>query len=125
MAYDKKYRTRVVEYLLEGHTQAETSKVFKVGTTSIKRWVAAYAVSGSTGGGYTVGNRLAKKIDPEKLEAYMNEHPDAFLKEIASVFSCCIEGVRKALYRNRYTLKKRQNITRNVMRKRERVLSKD
>jgi len=107
MAYDKKHRTRVVEYVLTGHTQEETAEVFKVGTTSIKRWIATYEVSGTTGGGYTVSNRNARKIAPDKLEAYMNEHPDAFLKEIAETFSCCIEGARKALARNSYTLKKR------------------
>lgn len=124
MAYDKKYRTRVVEYFLEGHTQAETSEAFKVGITSIKRWIASYKNSGSPGGGYTVCNRGAKKINPEKLETYMNEHPDAFLKEIASEFSCCIESARRALLRNRYTYKKRQNIIKNVMKKRELSLSR-
>ena len=124
MAYDKKYRTRVVEYIFEGHTQEETAKVFKVGTTSIKRWIAAYEATGSTGGGYTPSNRKPKKIDPEKLEAYMNEHPDAFLKEIADMFSCCIESARKALLRNRYILKKRRNITRSVMKKLEKPLLK-
>ena len=124
MAYDKKYRTRVVEYILEGHTQEETAKVFKVGTTSIKRWIAVYEATGSTGGGYTVSNRSPKKIEPEKLEAYMNEHPDAFLREIADKFSCCIESARRALLRNCYMLKKRRNITKSVMKKPEKTLLK-
>jgi len=119
MAYEKKYRTRVVEYVHEGHTQAETASVFKVGITSIKRWIEAYEATGSRGGGYTVANRKAKKIDPVNLETYMNEHPDAFLKEIAQVFSCCIESVRKALLRNKFTLKKRRNTTRNAKRKQD------
>ena len=124
MAYDKKYRTRVAEYILEGHTQKEAAQVFKVGTTSIKRWIAVYEATGSTGGGYTVSNRSPKKIDPAKLEAYMNEHPDAFLKEVADTFSCCIEAARKALLRNRYTHKKRRNITKNVTKKQEKPLLK-
>ena len=85
MAYDKRYRTRVVEYVLEGHTQEETAALFKVGTTSIKRWLAAYKAMGSTGGGYTTANRSPKKIDPEKLGAYMNKHPDAFLKSVFTI----------------------------------------
>jgi len=118
MAYDEKYRTRVVEYVLEKHTLKETASVFKVGLTTITRWIASYKASGSAGGGYTVANRKAKKIEPEKLDTYMKEHPDAFLKEIAAEFSCCIEAARKALLRNRYTLKKRQNIIRSVKKKR-------
>ena len=116
MAYDKKYRTRVLEYILEGHTQEEASYTFKVGTTSIKRWKALYEASGSTGGGYTVSNRSPKKIDPEKLGAYITEHPDSFLREIALEFSCCNEAVRKALLRNNYRLKKRRSISGSVTR---------
>jgi hypothetical protein len=44
----------------------------------------------------------------------MKEHPDAYLKEIAEEFSCCIEGVRKALARNGFTRKKRRVTTKSV-----------
>jgi transposase len=117
MAYDNIFRTRVVEYVLKGHTLENAAITFGVGTTSIKRWRACFKVTGSTGGGYVVGNRKAKKIDPEELEAYMNEHPDAFLKEIAAKFSCCAESVRKALLRNDYTRKKRPMRTGSAMKK--------
>lgn len=117
MAYDNKYRTRVVEYVLEGHTQKEAASVFKIGTTSIKRWIAAYKETGCAGGGYQVNNRKPKRIDPDRLEAYMNEHPDAFLKEIALVFSCCKEAVRKALLLRGYTLKKRRGTSKNAVKK--------
>jgi len=120
MAYDEEYRTRVVEYVREGHTQEETAGVFGVGTTSIKRWTASYNAKGTTGGGYTVANRGFKKIDPERLEAYMDDHPDAFLKEVAEEFSCCVEASRKALARNRYALKKRRGPTRSATRRRGR-----
>jgi len=124
MAYDKKYRTRVVEYIHEGHTQAEASALFNVGTTSIKRWLGSYNASGSTGGGYKVSTRRTRKIDPDKLDIYMNENPDAFLWEIASAFSCSIPSVHEALRRNKYTLKKRRNASRNVTKKRGRHLSR-
>jgi len=120
MAYDEEYRTRVVEYVREGHTQEEAATVFDVGTTSIKRWTASYNAKGTTGGGYTVANRGFKKIDPERLEAYMDDHPDAFLKEVAEAFACCIEASRKALARNRYALKKRRGPTRSGTRRRGR-----
>jgi transposase len=110
MAYEEEYRTRVVEYVREGHTQREAADVFNVGTTSIKRWLASYNTNGTTGGGYTVANRSFKKVDPEKLEAYMAKHPDAFLKEVAKKFSCCIEASRKALARGRYTFKKNESL---------------
>jgi len=115
MAYNELYRTRVVEYILEGHTQEEASRAFKVGTTSIKRWLAAHKATGTTGGGYTDFRRPPKKIDPDKLVAYMKEFPDAFLKEIAQEFSCSMEAARKALKRNGFRLKKRYNTTKSAM----------
>ena len=118
MAYDEGYRTRVVGYVHRGHAQSETAEVFNVGTTPIKRWVASYRATGTTGGGYTAANRGFKKIDPQRLGAYMDKHPDAFLKEVARAFSCCVEASRKALARNRYTLKKRQGLAGNAARRR-------
>ena len=106
MAYDKHYRARVVEYILEGHTQIETSRIFKVGVNTIKTWIGKHKATGTAGGGYTVANRNPSKLKDEKLVAYMKEHPDAFLREIAEEFSCCNEGARKALARNNITLKK-------------------
>jgi len=47
-----------------------------------------------------------RKIEPAKLSDYMREHPQAFLREIAVEFSCCIEVARKALKRLNYTQKK-------------------
>jgi transposase len=118
MAYNKQYRTRVVEYVLEGHTQVEASSIFKVSIASINRWQSSYKASGSTGGGYTPGVRGHKKIDPGELKAYMDKYPDAFLKEVARKFSCCIEAARKALARNGYTLKKRRHTTKSAAGKR-------
>ncbi|MDR1391108.1 MAG: transposase, partial [Holosporales bacterium] len=42
MIYDIKYRQRVVDFLREGHTQNEAKAIFKVGITTIKRWVKQY-----------------------------------------------------------------------------------
>ena len=41
--------------------------------------------------------RKWRKIDPEKLRAYVSEHPDAFLEEIGEVFECSGEAIRLAL----------------------------
>ncbi|MDR0517892.1 MAG: transposase, partial [Fibromonadaceae bacterium] len=88
-----------------------------VGKTSIERWLSSYRATGTAGGGYSASIRPPKKIEPDKLAAYMKERPDAFLKEIAQEFSCCIEAARKALKRNGFTLKKRRSATRSAMRR--------
>ena len=48
-----------------------------------------------------------KKLDPEKLIAYVEEHPDAYLKEIGDVFGCSDTAVLKAFRRLGITRKKR------------------
>ena len=47
MAHTIQVRIRAVELLDEGYTQAEVSKILKVGTTSIKRWKNEIKKSGT------------------------------------------------------------------------------
>jgi transposase len=108
MAYDKKYRERVLEYISEGHTQKEAQEVFKVSPSTIKEWEKLLEETGSLEKREIV--RSFKKIDPVKLEAYVKEHPDAYLQEIADAFGCVESAVRKALKRLKITRKKNKTI---------------
>jgi hypothetical protein len=87
-------------------------------------WLHAFAESGSTGGGYTTGNRGFKKIGLGKQDVYMKEYPEAFLNEVAEAFSCCIEAACKALLRNHYTRKKRLAFTKSVTQRHAMPMSK-
>lgn len=106
MGYDKKYKERVLSYLESGHTQADTSAVFGVGTTTIKRWMKRQA----SGEGLEARKRRTtfRKIDPEKLRAYVAANPDAYEREIATEFGCARSAVQKALKRLGITRKKRR-----------------
>nr|WP_303150443.1 IS630 transposase-related protein [uncultured Cloacibacillus sp.] len=66
-----------------------------------------------------------RKIDPKKLEEHLNEHPDAYLREIAMVFGCSIAAVSKAIKSMGYTKKKRTSHTKNRMPKSSRVPAKN
>ncbi|MCL1994882.1 MAG: helix-turn-helix domain containing protein [Defluviitaleaceae bacterium] len=44
--YDEKYRIRAIEYRKEGHTIANTSKVFKVSESALKKWIEKYEETG-------------------------------------------------------------------------------
>lgn len=115
MSYSVDYRKRVLTYLEEGHTQAEAQKVFKVGATTIKAWKRLLSE----------GKTLVKKTPirtprvypSDKLRAYVKEHPQALLKEIAEHFGGSISGADFALRREKITLKKRQFRTVNAMKK--------
>lgn len=111
MSYSIDLRERVVKYRLEGHTIKETCEVFGVGNYAVSKWVKQYKETGDLSNKPL--NRGFKKIDPEKLKAYISEHPDAYQKEMAEVFGCSAEAIRKALKRLGITRKKRHYVTMN------------
>jgi len=111
MSYDKKYRERAVKYRLEGHTLEETSKVFDIGTMTLKNWVKKYRAEGDLSS--KPKNRSAKKLCREKLREYLRVHPDAYQSEIAEAFGCSQSAVSQAMQSHKITRKKRQFDTGN------------
>ena len=83
MSKSKDLREAAVMYQKEGHTYEETDDL------SDKPL-----------------NRGFKKIDPEKLKAYIAEHPDDTQEEVSVVFGCCPQAVSKAYKRLGITRKK-------------------
>lgn len=116
MSYSKDYRRRTIEYREEGHTLEETHQVFRVAISTIRSWEKQWKEKGTLTPAPVV--RSYKKIDPEKLKAYVQEHPDAYPKEIAKEFSCCETAIRKAFKRVGITRKKRRCIIGNKSQKR-------
>lgn len=116
MSYSTDYRKRTIEYREEGHTLEETHEVFRVSISAIRKWEKQWKEKGSLAPAPLV--RRYKKIDPEKLRKYVQEHPDAYPKEIAKEFGCCETAIRKAFDRLGITRKKRRRTTGNRTRKR-------
>jgi transposase len=104
MGYDKILRERAVLYRGK-HTQKETCETFGVSATALKRWQKQYKETGS------LENKLLerkwRKIDPEKLRADVQAHPDDFNDERAKRFGCSGEAIRQALRKLKITRKKR------------------
>ncbi len=46
--YEEKYRQRTIEYREEGHTLIETSQVFKVSVSTIRKWVKLKEENGNS-----------------------------------------------------------------------------
>ncbi len=105
MSYPEEYRKRTIEYRQEGHTLEETKEVFKVSISTIRAWENQMRKEGNWKAKRP--NRSFKKIDPEKLKAYVKEHPDAYQSEIAKEFNCTPEAIRKAFQRLKITRKKK------------------
>ena len=113
MAYDEKYRKRTLEYWHEGHTLAQTKKIFKVSVTTIYNWENQLKKEGNLKK-HPV-KRSFRKIDPEKLKEYVQAKPDAYLREIAVIFDCSSTAIRKSLKKLNITRKKRPLAIMNKM----------
>ena len=105
MAYSVDLRNRVIDFIKEGNTQERASIIYKVGTSTIKRWLALLSETGSLE--KRPLDRSASKFETEKLNAYIEENPNALLKDIASHFGGTISGADTALKREKITYKKR------------------
>jgi transposase len=108
MAYDVRFREKVLKYLSKGHTLEEAHQVFEVGTTTIKGWKILQKETGKLD--KRPLERKPFKIDSDKLMAYIGEHPDSYLREIAEVFNCTDQAVFYALKRLKITRKKNRKL---------------
>ena len=108
MAYNNKFREKVIGYIDKGHTIEEAHEVFEVGTTTIKEWKKLKKETGQLE--RRPLKRKHKKIDPVKLVAYLKDHPDSYQREIAEVFSCTQQAVFSALKRLGITRKKNETL---------------
>ena len=107
MAYDVKYRERVLSFIEEGNTWKKAKEIFKVSENTIMAWKALLSETGSLVKQEL--NREARKYYPDRINEILEETPDAYLSEIAEQFEDgTISGVRAALKRMKITRKKRQ-----------------
>ena len=115
MSYPTKYRERTIEYRKAGHTLEETHQTFKVSISTIRKWEKQWKEEGNLE--KKPLHRSYKKVNPERLKAYVAEHPDAYQKEIAEEFGCSPTAIYLAMKRLKITRKKRQRGTESRTRK--------
>jgi transposase len=109
MAYDIKYRHRALEYWSEGKSKEETAKVFKVSPSTLQGWKSRLKETGTLAP--KKRRQTWRKIEPGKLQEYIEAHSDAYLREIAAEFGCTIHAVEKALARLKISRKKNSGIS--------------
>jgi putative transposase len=114
MAYSVDLRERVIAYLKEGHTQEETSIIFKVGTSTIKRWLTLLSETGNLE--KRPLDRSPRIYESEKLSAYIEENPNALLADVAEKFKGSKSGAFYALEREKITFKKKRYTTKSETR---------
>ena len=93
-----------MEYWSAGHSKRATAEVFKVSASTLQKWKSQLKETGTLAP--KKRRETWRKIEPKKLKQYNEEHPDAYLWEIAEVFGCTEAAVRKAFKRLKITRKK-------------------
>ena len=109
------FREAVLAHIDSGASIDSTSTLFSIGTTTIKNWKKLRATTGML----TVSGRPCSpyKIDSDKLKAYVKDHPDAYLNEIAEHFGVTSPGIHAAMKRLNITRKKVSALQRAKRRK--------
>ena len=105
MGYDKKFKTRAIEYHEEGNSIRKTAKVFKISPNTLNTWLKQYREHGdfvSKQRVYTHG-----KLKEHELLGFLAVHPDAYQYEMAEHFNVSQAAIWKALKRFKITRKKR------------------
>lgn len=116
MTYSEDFRKRVIEYRKEGHTFKETKEVFKIATDTIQKWEKKLKEEGTLK--KKTVKRSFRKLDPEKIRLYFEQHPDAYLREAAEEFGCCETSITNACRKLKITRKKRPlTIKNNLLKK--------
>jgi len=112
MAYDIQYRFRALEHWGEGNSKRATAALFKVSTSTLQKWKSQLKETGALG--QKKRKDTWRKTEPEKLLKFIEDHPDAYLREIAEEFGCAIYAVQKALKRQNISRKKNASVPRKM-----------
>lgn len=115
MSHSKDLRVRAIKYVEQGGAIKDACRLFEISRSSFQRWRNIKDNTGSLAPKSRI--KSPYKIDNEQLKAYINEHPDAYLNEIASHFNVTSPCISIALKRLKITRKKSPLFTKKEMRK--------
>jgi transposase len=121
MTYSLDLRKKALKYLDKVGDRKKVAEAFGITLRTLANWIRKKKE-----------NCLAPKprrcspslIDSQKLQSFIQEHPDAYLREIAKEFGATLQAVFYACKRLKISLKKRHRIIRNVTKRKEKSLSK-
>lgn len=107
MGYSTDLRGTVLHFIDAGNSIKSACKLFSVSRSSVQRWRLSLTERGSLSSKPRI--KSPYKVDETALKAYIAEHPDAYLNEIATHFNVTGSGISKALSRLKITRKKKQH----------------
>ena len=116
MTYSTDLKKRVYKYVENGGSKDDAVTIFGVCVKTIWNWIKKNKQGNLAP---KVKEVRPRKIDDNRFKKYIEDHPDAYLREIAEEFDVTVPAVFYACKRLRITLKKRQQITKNETKKKE------
>lgn len=117
MTYSHDLRTKALDYIENGGSKAEASRIFGVTTQTLFNWIKRRREGKLSPS--RKKERLPYKIEEKKLKDYIKANPDSYLREIAQELGLAISTVFYGCKRLKITLKKRHRSTRKGTKKRE------
>jgi len=105
MTYSVDFREAALAYKQKGHTTPQVCEAFNISKRTYNYWAAQKQKTGNLKP-KKHGTRK-RKIDPQKLRQYVEQHPDAYLKELAEQFNCQTSSMHNALVKLKITRKKK------------------
>ena len=104
MSYSTDFREQVLSFIEFGGKIKEACQLFSISHCSINRWKNNKKATGSAE--RKPRPNLPYKINDDELKTFIQQHPDAYLNEIAAHFNVTDSGISKALSRLKITRKK-------------------
>jgi transposase len=117
MAYSTDLRTKALDYIEKGGSKEDASRIFGVTIRTLFNWIKRKKT-----GCLAASKRKERKphkIENEKLKAYLQKHPDAYLREIAEFLGAALTTVFYACKRLKINLKKRPRSIKSETKRKE------
>jgi transposase len=102
MSYSVDLRERVVNYVRNGGSPTEASRLFEVGRATLYRWLGAPDLHPKP------AKERQRKLDKVALAAHVRDFPDALLRDRAAHFGVAINAIWVALKKLSITKKNHQ-----------------
>lgn len=103
--YSLDLRTKVMNYLDEGHTQKSASLIFNINKNTVSKWRRRYKSEGILIPKKRHG--AAPKIEAEEFINYVESHPDATASIIGKFFNISASGAKYWLKKLAFSFKKK------------------
>jgi transposase len=116
MVYSIDLRQAALNYIANGGTRLEASKIFGVTIPTLANWLSRQKQQDLAP---KMNGSKPSKIGSEKLRKYIELYPDSYLREIAAEFNSTLQAVFYACKRLNITLKKTSHYKERDTKKRE------